>query len=733
MTTVFAVAFGMMTSSALAAGSFNPDPASNGVGILSVAVGQTSQMGNLSSVTAQPGDIVSLNIYYHNNGNTGISNTRIKFNPTSTGSGTSHVFTGSISGDGATTITDTVSVSLPSNQTITFIPGSVKWFPNQSGATGNYTSLTSSQENDLVGGSGFNIGTLTPGWSSQGGIVAKFQVSSKNNSDTQIESDPNVVTYAPTGLSDTSGSATLKGFVDPRGGNVTAWFQYRRNDGAWVETPHQSVSSAQNMSRSLTGLYSGNYEYKAVAKNSASNVNIYGESKYFTIHGNNVPSCDPCDPCGNNYPCGTDNQNDPSVETLTPTNIDQDSATLRGNLLDDGNDSNDVYFEWGTSSGNLSRTLNVGTRSNTGTFSKTLSGLSDNTRYYYRACAENSSGTDCGDIESFRTDSDTYDYCDYADCDNSNDRPNVTTLNAYSIGSTTAVVDGYFTSNGCSTTTYFEYGRTNNLGSTTASVNRGNNSGSMAYGFTSLAPNTTYYYRAVASNCEGTTRGAIKSFTTRTGTVIVNPVTPTTVYTGTGGGTQFIKLTIDNNRGTVRSGTDIVYDLTWENVTRSTIKGLILEVNFDDMVALDTDMGNIARDGHSVIVELDDLGPLESGEMSITTKTSGNLKEGDPVVAQAIMAFENPKTSASENAIAYDSDEFTNRGSTLGASIFGLGLPTTLGGWLFILLIIILIVVLARHFARQNQVNTIATGPAPMAPQPEQANDYIVYRPTPKV
>ena len=133
----------------------------------------------------------------------------------------------------------------------------------------------------------------------------------------------------------------------------------------------------------------------------------------------------------------------------------------------------------------------------------------------------------------------------------------------------------------------------------------------------------------------------------------------------------------------------------------------------------------------------EDIKGKTTGEMTITAKTTGNLKDGEPIVAQAIMAFENPKTSATENAIAYDSDEFTSRGSTLGASIFGLGLPTSLGGWLIILLIILLIIVLARHFMRQNQTHVVmnnqASHPMDAAPAQVAGNDYIVYRPTPKV
>ncbi len=726
LTTAFAVAFGMTSAVAFASGAVINSTSGD---LKTVRVSNYSaQPGAMAwgpTVNSAAGQTVSVGIYYHNSGDVALQNLRIKLSPQNSGSSSSHAFTATLSADNATSVTDSATINvIDAPQSVTYIPTAVYWYPNQACKNNpncQPTTLAFGQNGGELFGSGLLIGTLPAGWSTQGGITVQFKVS--NNG--VVGTVPSVTTYAPTGLSDTSGSVTLKGFVNPNGANVSAWFKYRRNGGAWVETTHQSLgTTAQNISKNLSGLPGGNYEYQAVA-----NDTYHGESKFFTLYGDADP-CDPCDPCGNDYPCSS-GDDAPSVDTLSPTSIDTDSATLRGDLNDDGNDTNDIYFKWGTSSNNLNYTLNAGTKSSPGTFSKNLSGLDEDETYYYKACATNSNGSDCGAIESFDTDSEDGQCIDYG-C-NGEERPDITSLSAVAITTSTAVVDGYYNANGCSVTTYFEYGRTDNLGSVTGSTNRGNGSGSMAYAFTSLAPNTTYYYRAVGTNCEGTTRGSIKSFTTKIGTIIVNPVTP--VFVGTGGGSQFIKLMIDNNRTTVRSGTDIGYDVSWENVTGSTLKNLVLEVNFDQMDVIDTDMGSITHDGHSVIVEIDSLGSRDTGEMTVTTRTAGFLKDGEPVVAQAIMAFENPKTTATENAIAYDSDEFTTRGSTLGASVFGLGLPTSLGGWLIILLVILLIIVLARHFMRQNQtrvvMNSQVAHPIDAAPMQATGNDYMVYRPTP--
>src|SRR5690606_6467860 len=120
--------------------------------------------------------------YYHNEGNQTINNLRLRFNPASQGASTSHSITGSIMGDGVSSVNDNATVTLQESETLTFIPGSVRWFPNQTAQSNPAgQTLSSAQENALVGGNGFNIGSLTAGWSSQGHIVAHYRVGTVND------------------------------------------------------------------------------------------------------------------------------------------------------------------------------------------------------------------------------------------------------------------------------------------------------------------------------------------------------------------------------------------------------------------------------------------------------------------------------------------------------------------------------------------------------------------------
>jgi hypothetical protein len=100
---------------------------------------------------------------------------------------------------------------------------------------------------------------------------------------------------------------------------------------------------------------------------------------------------------------------EPNTTTLSATNIDTDSATLRGEVDPNGDNIDDVWFEYGTNENNLNRTVHVtnyddNESQDTFSFSKSISNLNENEEYFFRACTENSHGDDCGSIKSFTTD-----------------------------------------------------------------------------------------------------------------------------------------------------------------------------------------------------------------------------------------------------------------------------------------------------------------------------------------
>jgi hypothetical protein len=189
----------------------------------------------------------------------------------------------------------------------------------------------------------------------------------------------------------------------------------------------------------------------------------------------------------------------PTVETLAATDIAITSATLRGNITDDGGAAvTSRGFYYGTDADNLSQMVSAD--SGNGEYSKALSGLTVATTYYYCAFATNSAGTAIGEVMSFTL-------LDIVP-------PTVQTNAASSITATGATLNGNVTSDGDATVTArgFLYGT--NSSNLTQTVQSGSGTGSFTANLTGLTSGTTYYYKAYATNSAGTAYGEVRSFTT---------------------------------------------------------------------------------------------------------------------------------------------------------------------------------------------------------------------------
>ena len=201
----------------------------------------------------------------------------------------------------------------------------------------------------------------------------------------------------------------------------------------------------------------------------------------------------------------------PTVTTRDATDIDEEDAVLNGRVNGNGL-STRAWFEYGTSRTNLNRTTSSNTYGVGSTNYEThIYNLEEDTTYYFRAVAENSRGTVRGSILSFETDRDN---------DDDNDEgPEVSTRNATNVSSYDAVLNGRVDGNGRTTRAWFEYGTSTSLGYSTTRISYGSGTTNYDRSISGLLPNTTYYFRAMAENSEGTDRGSILSFYTSTGYV----------------------------------------------------------------------------------------------------------------------------------------------------------------------------------------------------------------------
>lgn len=543
----------------------------------------------------------------------------------------------------------------------------------------------------------------------------------------------NVTTNSPSALS-SNGNVTFEGsYTGNNGGSVTTCFMYRK-DGQDTNTTFGNYSgSATNasFSKTILGLSAGDYQYRACVNDNQGN-QIYGSWRSFTIPDDN----------------GTISE--AYVDTLDYRNLDGDRGrvTFVGRYYGVESGVVSTYFSYRKIGSSTRETSETSYYNTSREFSHSISGLSEG-NYEYKACIINRGNSRCGSWVDFRINDD-------GDIDNE-ERPAVTTLSPFQVSYDFVTMDGYYNMNGCSGTTYFEYGRSNNLGERTNSVSR-SQSGSMAQSISGLSAQTTYYYRAVANNCAGTTYGAIRSFTTTNrvvdnNTIIIRPPTnnTTTIIGGNnnnqvvvGSGARYIRLTIDNGRDTVARGDELVYEVNWENISNVDLRDLVLEVSIPEALQIiSAGKGQIDKKANTIYVNIDELRANERDDMDVRVIVRGPLQSNESVTARAIIAFENPEIRSQENAIAYDSDSYIANQNVLGASIFGLDfLPGTLAGWLFIILLIVLLILLIRYATgRMEQRNNFygyghghggPTDPVPPAPVENPTNDYTPYRPTPK-
>ncbi|MDQ8044320.1 MAG: hypothetical protein AAGC46_11155 [Solirubrobacteraceae bacterium] len=194
---------------------------------------------------------------------------------------------------------------------------------------------------------------------------------------------PSVATTGVSALSKTT--ATVTGAVTPGSADTTYRFQYGTSSSYGLSTSEASVPAGTtpvNVSRDLSGLTVGTtYHYRLVATNAAGTTN--GSDKTFSTQSN---------------------PKSPTVSTLSATAVAATTAQLNAHVNPNGQPTN-VSFQWGTSTkyGATTPVVSAGTGTSTLTSSIPIGGLAGNTKYHYRAVAQNATGTVRGSDHTFTT------------------------------------------------------------------------------------------------------------------------------------------------------------------------------------------------------------------------------------------------------------------------------------------------------------------------------------------
>ena len=217
----------------------------------------------------------------------------------------------------------------------------------------------------------------------------------------------------------------------------------------------------------------------------------------------------------------------PEVTTNNISSITATSATCGGNVNSDGGVSVTARGVYCSTSSNFGGSYFVTTNgSGTGSFTSSLTNLIPNTTYYVKAYATSSAGTRFGEVKSFTTAPPSV--------------PTVTTNSVTNVTATSATCGGNVTDDGASSVNDRGvcWSTTQNPTVWDNHISNGNGTGTYSSSITGLAPVTTYYVRAYATNSVGTGYGEQKSFTTSASipTVTTNIVSNITDSTATCGG-----------------------------------------------------------------------------------------------------------------------------------------------------------------------------------------------------
>jgi hypothetical protein len=287
-------------------------------------------------------------------------------------------------------------------------------------------------------------------------------------------------------------SAVLNGSLDPHGLATTVYFQYGPTNSYGFTTPVQTQagSTFRNVSANASGLSAGTTYHFRIVTTSASGTR-YGGDRTFTTLGLTGPPIVTTEPAVNvrNY------------------SVSLAAATLAGSLDPHGLTTT-VYFQYGpTTSYGFTTPAHTQTGNTFRNFNTYISGLMSGTAYHFRIVATNSAGTRYGEDKTFAT---IYDVAP---------PPNIATTPATFIASFSATLNGLLQPSIFATAVHFEYGPTTSYGFTTrVQTLTGNTLRHVSANISGLMAGTTYHFRILATNLDGTTRTTDATFRTLSAT-----------------------------------------------------------------------------------------------------------------------------------------------------------------------------------------------------------------------
>jgi uncharacterized repeat protein (TIGR01451 family) len=674
----------------------------------------------------QPGDNVWIMLYYNNTGTGTANNVRFTLSPQSTGVVNSQTFTGTLTADNANSLSGSATVNLAQGQTLTYY--STKVYGH------NAVLLSSTQGTDLFNG-GLNIGSVhdssdcpsSDTFCHQGVVVVTYKVSQNQITPppsqycqiTQFTASPSSVTSGGSSTLTWNTSGCVSAIVS--GGIVYASsLNGSQNTGSLYGTTSYTITAygsngspvTQTVSVYVNQQQSCTVNYFNASPNSVS----YGNSATLSWSTTGATSVYISGLSGYNY-----NQSASGSVSTGPVYGSQ-TYTLTANCQNGSTQTQTVYVSainqvcsinsfYASPSSVTSGSATTLYWSTTNASSVSISGLSG---YNYNQSLSGSAYT--GAIYGGQTYTLTA-YCQnggqsqtqsvYVSVNQPAQSTQVYTGAPTNITSTSARLYGNLTqSGGLSTQVYFQWGTSSAFGFTTSQQYAGSATSVPFFDtITGLTPDTIYYYRAVAVNSSGTFYGETQSFATKTTSVVTPPVV---VVSGVGSGSNLIALDINNNQQiNACVGNIVSYLVTYKNISGKTLNNVVLQVLLpEDVEFQSSNPGIYNAADHTITLAIGTLIKDQTGTMNVTGVVMRSAINRNLIVAQATIAFTNPVNSAQETAIAYGLGNTTNCNSLAGLALFGDGFwPTTLIGWLVLILILLALIYLAILLRRNYRRN----------------------------
>ncbi len=663
---IFAIMFGigLSATSAFATGTvqFNTDPQDPATVLVSNFTKQPCSNGGAScwhsSVSADAGDVVSVQIYYHNTGTATANNVAVEMTRPS-GTKSSFSMTGVIMVNANEAKRGSASINLTSAQTLTFIPGSIEWSPNQSGSNGQGVS----NESALFNRYGLPVGNIAPGWASQGTVVASFKVS---NAVAQ--------TYQCNDGIDNDGD----GLID-----------YPNDPGCSSATDNSEINTVQNVCRIDTFTAddrSIDYDTDTTLRWNTTNcseaaityigsVPVDGSVATQNLRSNRT------------YTLSASNATSSDTEKVTITVTDEvaddeckiDEFKADDYSIDEG-DSTRLRWET-TGCDSVKITPDVGSVNDDG--SESVSPSTTRTYTITGRAPNGDTDTDSLKITVDENNQPTVDYC---------------AVNSFYASSTVI-------NQGSSTTLYWN---TNGFTSVQILPTFGtrNNNGSVV-----VSPSSTTTYTLYASGghgCATVIRAVTVSVQTRQNPVIINQPPRVIVHNVVVGKStaSLLELSVESPYDHMCINGQMDYTVKYRNISRQTLQNAVLQVNTPkEITYVSSSRGSYESTDRKLTISLGDIAPGEEGTIVVHAEVNDNAIRGNLTVVTASVVYTNTQTRAQENAIAYATTNVSDDcPSSFGASVFGFGsfLPDTLLEWLILILVILALVMLSRQMFKKN-------------------------------